>query len=108
MPDALIERLLKSRTFNQGCATVEYTSSALVDIDLHSLVKPDKLDVVDFERKSLDRIGMPAEIAMRHRVPHFQHLFSGGGYAAAYYSYLWSEVLDADAFQAFEETGDPF
>jgi len=108
MPKALLDRLLATRTFNQGFATVEYTACALVDLDLHSLPDPANLDVVDFERKDLERIAMPAEIVMRHRLPHFQHLFSGGGYAAGYYSYMWSEVLDADAFAAFEETGDAF
>jgi peptidyl-dipeptidase Dcp len=108
MPQALLDRVLAARNFNQGCATVEYTSSALVDIDLHSLRDADKLDVTGFERDALTRIGMPDEIVMRHRLPHFQHLFSGGGYAAAYYSYLWSEVLDADAFLAFEEKGNAF
>ncbi len=108
MPEALLDRLLATRTFNQGFATVEYTASALVDLDLHSLPDASALDVTEFERKDLDRIAMPAEIVMRHRLPHFQHLFSGGGYAAAYYSYMWSEVLDADAFAAFEEAGDPF
>ncbi len=108
MPQALLDRVLAARNFNQGCATVEYTSSALVDIDLHSLRDADKLDVTGFERDTLARLGMPNEIVMRHRLPHFQHLFSGGGYAAAYYSYLWSEVLDADAFLAFEEKGNAF
>ncbi len=108
MPKALIDRVLKTRTFNQGFATVEYTSSALVDLDLHELPDAKRLDVSEFERKSLGRIDMPAEIVMRHRIPHFQHLFSGGGYAAGYYSYMWSEVLDADAFEAFRETGDVF
>ena len=108
MPQALLDRLLATRTFNQGFATVEYTACALVDLDLHGLKEPGALDVVDFERESLARIHMPAEIAMRHRTPHFQHLFSGGGYAAGYYSYMWSEVLDADAFEAFKETGDAF
>jgi peptidyl-dipeptidase Dcp len=108
MPKALLERLLQTRTFNQGFATVEYTACALVDLDLHSLPDAAGLDVSDFERRDLDRIGMPAEIVMRHRLPHFQHLFSGGGYAAGYYSYMWSEVLDADAFAAFEETGNAF
>ncbi|MGH6789465.1 MAG: M3 family metallopeptidase [Pseudolabrys sp.] len=108
MPQAMLDRLLETRTFNQGFATVEYTACALVDLDLHGLADPGALDVVTFERESLARIHMPAEIAMRHRTPHFQHLFSGGGYAAGYYSYMWSEVLDADAFEAFKETGDAF
>src|SRR5215468_283199 len=108
MPKALLDRLLATLTFNQGFDTVEYTACALVDLDLHSLPDASGLDVSDFERKDLERIAMPAEIVMRHRLPHFQHLFSGGGYAAGYYSYLWSEVLDADAFAAFEETGNAF
>jgi peptidyl-dipeptidase Dcp len=108
MPQALLDRLLATRTFNQGFATVEYTACALVDLDVHSVPEPAALDVTEFERASLERIAMPAEIVMRHRLPHFQHLFSGSGYAAAYYSYMWSEVLDADAFEAFEETGNAF
>ena len=108
MPQALLDRLLATRTYNQGFATVEYTACALVDLDIHSRREAGTLDVDAFERQSLARIDMPAEIVMRHRLPHFQHLFSGGGYAAGYYSYMWSEVLDADAFEAFAETGDPF
>ena len=108
MPKALLDRLLATRTFNQGFATIEYTACALVDLDLHSLPDAAALDVAAFERKDLERIAMPPEIVMRHRLPHFQHLFSGGGYAAGYYSYMWSEVLDADAFAAFEETGNAF
>lgn len=108
MPEALLDRLLETRTFNQGFATVEYTACALVDLDLHSAPDAAGLDVAEFERRDLERIAMPPEIVMRHRLPHFQHLFSGGGYAAGYYSYLWSEVLDADAFAAFEETGNAF
>ena len=109
MPQALLDRLLATRTFNQGFATVEYTSCALVDLDLHSCARYARRSTsTEFERKDLERIDMPAEIVMRHRLPHFQHLFSGGGYAAGYYSYMWSEVLDADAFAAFEETGDAF
>ncbi|HEX5509572.1 MAG TPA: M3 family metallopeptidase [Pseudolabrys sp.] len=108
MPQALLDRVLATRTFNQGFMTVEYTACALVDLDLHGAPVAGALDVIDFEKKSLERIHMPAEIVMRHRLPHFQHLFSGGGYAAGYYSYMWSEVLDADAFEAFEETGDAF
>jgi peptidyl-dipeptidase Dcp len=108
MPKALLDRLLATRTSNQGFATVEYTACALIDLDLHSLPDVAALDVTEFERRDLGRIAMPAEIVMRHRLPHFQHLFSGGGYAAGYYSYMWSEVLDADAFAAFEETGNAF
>src|SRR5215510_3458380 len=108
MPKTLLDRLLATRTFNQGFATIEYTACALVDLDLHSLADAEALDVAAFERKDLENIAMPAEIVMRHRLPHFQHLFSGGGYAAGYYSYMWSEVLDADAFAAFEETGNAF
>jgi peptidyl-dipeptidase Dcp len=108
MPEALLEKVLASRTFNQGWATVEYTASALVDLDIHCLAEPDGADVVALERETLERIGMPEAIAMRHRVPHFAHVFSGDYYAAGYYSYLWSEVLDADAFAAFQEAGDIF
>ena len=108
MPQALLDRLLATRTYGQGFATVEYTACALLDLDLHALPDATKLDVGKFERDDLARIDMPAEIVMRHRLPHFQHLFSGGGYAAGYYSYLWSEVLDADAFEAFMEKGDAF
>jgi len=108
MPKALLDRLLATRTYGQGFATVEYTACALVDLDLHGFKDASALDVADFERRDLARIAMPAEIVMRHRLPHFQHLFSGGGYAAGYYSYMWSEVLDADAFEAFAETGNVF
>jgi peptidyl-dipeptidase Dcp len=108
MPKALLDRLLATRTFNQGFATVEYTACALVDLDLHGLKDASALDVTEFECRDLERIHMPAEIVMRHRLPNFQHLFSGGGYAAGYYSYMWSEVLDADAFEAFSETGNAF
>ncbi|MEE7490181.1 M3 family metallopeptidase [Methylobacterium oryzae] len=109
MPDALLKKLLAARTFNQGFATVEYTSSAIVDMTLHLSAEGEGgLDVPAFEAEALRRIGMPAEISMRHRTPHFAHIFSGDGYAAGYYSYLWSEVLDADAFDAFREAGDIF
>jgi peptidyl-dipeptidase Dcp len=108
MPEDLLRRLLVARTFNQGFATVEYVASALVDLDIHSQPATAGLDVGGFEQASLARIGMPAEIVMRHRPTHFQHIFSGNGYASAYYSYMWSEVMDADAFAAFEETGDIF
>jgi len=108
MPKALLDRLLATRTYGQGFLTTEYAACALVDLDLHTLPHADKLDVGTFERETLAKLQMPAEIVMRHRLPHFQHLFSGGGYAAGYYSYMWSEVLDADAFEAFEETGNAF
>ena len=107
MPEALLSKLVSARQFNQGWATVEYTASALVDLRLHLDRKPADLDVVAFEQQELARIGMPDAIAVRHRAPHFQHIFSHG-YSAAYYSYLWSEVLDADGFEAFEEAGDIF
>ncbi len=106
MPKTLIERIKAARNFNQGFATVEYTASALVDIELHGLGSADGLDITAFERDTLARLGMPREIVMRHRLPHFMHIM--GGYASAYYSYLWSEVMDADAFAAFEEAGDIF
>src|SRR5580704_10632925 len=108
MPEQLLQRLLAARNFNVGCSTLEYIASAVVDLEFHSLPSPGDIDSNAFEKQALDRIGMPGEIVMRHRPPHFGHIFSGGGYAAAYYSYMWSEVLDADAFAAFEETGDIF
>jgi len=109
IPEDLLRRLVAARTFNQGQTTVEYVASALIDLDLH--LKPasgDAFDTDRFEQAALARTGMPAEIVMRHRPTHFQHVFAGAGYASAYYSYLWSEVLDADAFAAFEEAGDIF
>ena len=108
MPEALIERLAAARRFNQGFTTVEFVAAALFDIELHRIAEPGTIDVADFERRTLTEIGMPGAIATRHSAPHFQHVFSGDGYAAGYYSYLWSEVLDADAFEAFEQAGDDF
>jgi peptidyl-dipeptidase Dcp len=108
IPEELLERLMAARNFNQGFATVEYLSSAFVDLALHRQKDPGNLDVSAFEAETLRTIGMPREIIMRHRTPHFTHVFSGDGYSSGYYSYLWSEVLDADAFTAFEETGDAF
>jgi peptidyl-dipeptidase Dcp len=108
LPDSVLERLLAARNFNQGFATVEYTACALLDLDLHARPDPGGLDIDAFERDFLAAIDMPAEIGLRHRPAHFQHLFAGGGYAAGYYAYMWAEVLDADGFAAFEETGDPF
>jgi peptidyl-dipeptidase Dcp len=108
MPKALLDRVLAARNFHQGFATVEYTASALVDMEFHLLPAAEGLDVAAFEQAALDKIGMPSAIVMRHRTPHFTHVFSGDGYSAGYYSYMWSEVLDADGFKAFEETGDVF
>jgi peptidyl-dipeptidase Dcp len=106
MPAALLAKLKAARNFNQGFQTVEYTSSALVDMAIYACEGQVPIDIDGFERDTLERIGMPAEIVMRHRLPHFMHIM--GGYAAGYYSYLWSEVMDADAFAAFEETGNIF
>jgi peptidyl-dipeptidase Dcp len=108
MPEDLLRKLIAARNFNQGFATTEYLAAAFVDLDFHSLDAPRTVDARAFEAETLARIGMPEEIVMRHRPPHFTHVFTGGGYAAGYYSYMWSEVLDADAFEAFAETGDIF
>lgn len=108
MPKDLLDKLLAAENFNQGFATVEYTACALVDLEVHLLTDTDKLDVTAYERQALEKIGMPEAITMRHRVPHFAHAFAGDGYSAGYYSYMWSEVMDADAFGAFEEAGDIF
>ncbi|WP_026615321.1 M3 family metallopeptidase [Ensifer aridi] len=106
MPEALLDKVLAARTFNSGFATVEFTASALVDMAYHT-AEPVS-DPMMLEAATLEKIGMPKSIVMRHRSPHFLHVFSGDGYSAGYYSYMWSEVLDADAFAAFEETGNPF
>jgi peptidyl-dipeptidase Dcp len=108
LPEALLEKLFASRNFNQGFTTVEYTSCALLDLDLHAKPDPAGIDIEAFEKDFLAGIGMPEEIGLRHRPAHFQHLFAGGGYAAGYYVYMWAEVLDADGFAAFVERGDPF
>jgi peptidyl-dipeptidase Dcp len=109
MPAALIDKINAARTFNQGFATVEFLASAIVDIDFHSATGAEaQRDPMQRQADTLARIGMPREIVMRHATPHFSHVFSGDGYSSGYYSYLWSEVLDADAFAAFEETGNVF
>lgn len=105
MPQELVDRIEASRTFNQGFDTVEYLSSAIVDMRLHDRTVP-ITDVDAFERETLAEIGMPREIVMRHRLPQFGHLFSSDAYSAGYYSYLWSETMDADTWEAFVETGD--
>ncbi|WP_019222154.1 M3 family metallopeptidase [Bartonella rattaustraliani] len=106
MPQELMDKVLSAQTFNAGFSAVEFISSALVDMAFHQ-GKPVN-DPTIFEAQELEKLQMPDAIIMRHRPPHFTHVFSGDGYAAGYYSYMWSEVLDADAFQAFEETDDVF
>lgn len=106
IPRALLDKVLAAQTFNAGFAAVEFTASALVDMAWHTA--GEKADPVTFEAETLKKLGMPEAIVMRHASPHFLHVFSGEGYSAGYYSYMWSEVLDADAFAAFEETGNPF
>ena len=108
MPKAMIDKVLKARNFGQGFASVEYVASALVDLEMHLLPDGKGFDAAAFEAEALARIGMPKSIVMRHRTPHFSHVFAGDGYSAGYYSYMWSEVMDSDAFAAFEEAGDPF
>ena len=106
MPKELLQRLLAASTHDTGFQTVEFLSSALVDLDFHD--GPAPKDAMDAQQATLDRIGMPAAIRMRHATPHFAHVFAGDGYSSGYYSYMWSEVMDADAFDAFKETGDAF
>jgi peptidyl-dipeptidase Dcp len=108
IPDDLIRRIQAARRFNQGFETVEYAASALVDLALHARTSDAPVDAAAFERQEMERLGVPAEVGMRHRLPHFLHLFQSSGYASAYYVYLWAEVLDADAYDAFMEAGDPF
>ncbi len=108
IPDALLELMNEARCFNQGFETVEYTACALIDMALHALPDADCVDITEFERAELARIGMPREIVLRHRLPHFGHLFAGSSYAAGYYVYLWAAVLDADGYDAFVESGNPF
>jgi peptidyl-dipeptidase Dcp len=106
MPEALRDRLLAAATYDQGHATVEFLGSALVDLAFHERAPP--ADPMAMQAQVLADLGMPRAVGMRHATPHFAHVFSGDGYAAGYYSYMWSEVMDADAFAAFEEAGDPF
>ena len=106
--DELISKLTEAGRFNQGFETVEYTACALLDMALHARTDEDGVDISEFERSELARIGMPREIVLRHRLPHFGHLFQGSGYAAGYYVYMWAEVLDCDGYDAFVEAGSPF
>jgi peptidyl-dipeptidase Dcp len=107
IPKDLVEKIKRADTFNQGFDTVEYLSSALIDMKLH-LAGAEKIDADKFERETLTALGMPSEIVMRHRTPQFMHVFSGDGYSAGYYSYLWSDTLTADAWEAFTEAGGPW
>lgn len=107
IPQNLVERIARASTFNEGFATTEYLSSALVDMKLH-LAGSQKIDPDAFERKTLAELGMPSELVMRHRTPQFGHVFSGDSYSAGYYSYLWADVLTADAYEAFVEAGGPY
>lgn len=108
MPQELVEKLKRSQKYGQGFATVEYIAASLLDMDLHMLKDvPDSMDVIEFERKTLVNRGLPAQIPPRYRTTYFNHTM-GGGYTAGYYSYLWAEVLEADAFEAYMETGDIF
>ncbi|HSD67192.1 MAG TPA: M3 family metallopeptidase, partial [Vicinamibacteria bacterium] len=104
IPAELVEKIRKSRQFNQGFQTVEYLAASLLDMDWHTLAEAKEKDATAFEKASMERIGMPAPIVPRYRSPYFQHVFAGG-YSSGYYSYIWAEVLDADAFQAFKEKG---
>ena len=105
IPDALIAKIVKSGTFNQGFATVEYLAASFLDMDWHTADHHEGLDVDVFEKASLDKIGLIPEVVSRYRSPYFRHIFSGDYYAAGYYSYIWAAVLDADAFEAFKEKG---
>ena len=104
IPAALVDKIKRSRQFNQGFATVEYLAASLLDMDWHTLSETKEKDATAFEKATLERIGMPAQIVPRYRSPYFQHVFAGG-YSSGYYSYVWAEVLDADAFEAFKEKG---
>ena len=109
VPDHLLERLKAASLFNEGFATIEYTCCAMFDMAIHSLSEyGEDFDIGKFEQEYLDKIGLPQGIVMRHRPAHFAHLFASSGYAAGYYVYQWAQVLDADVFAAFEETGDVF
>lgn len=107
IPAVLVEKIKKASTFNQGFGTTEYLASALIDMKLH-LADPTDIDIDAFERKTLDELGMPKELPMRHRTPHFGHVFSGEGYATAYYGYMWADVLTSDASEAFTEAPGGF
>jgi peptidyl-dipeptidase Dcp len=107
IPDELVEKIKNSEKFNQGFVTVEYLAAAYLDMDWHTQTEQKDFDANEFEKASMDKIGMIPEIVVRYRSPYFRHVFSGG-YSSGYYSYIWSGVLDTDAFHAFKETNDLF
>ncbi|MBN7824965.1 M3 family metallopeptidase [Bowmanella dokdonensis] len=107
IPDDLVAKIKKAATFNEGFKTTEYLASALIDLKLH-MTDPQGLDPGKFERETLEQLGMPKELVMRHRTPHFGHVFSGEGYSAGYYGYMWAEVLTSDAAEAFAEAPGGF
>ncbi len=107
IPKELVDKIENSSLFNQGFATVEYTAAAYLDMDWHTITEAKELDATKFENNSMSKIGLIKEIKPRYRSTYYNHIFSGG-YSSGYYSYLWSEVLDADAFEAFKESGDVF
>ncbi|MCX7549036.1 M3 family metallopeptidase [Xanthomarina sp. F1114] len=107
IPAELVKKIKKASTFNQGFGTTEYLASALIDMKLH-LADPTDIDIAKFERETLDELGMPKELPMRHRTPQFGHVFSGEGYATAYYGYMWADVLTADASEAFRDAPGGF
>jgi len=107
IPQSLVDKINRSKTFNEGFVTVEYLAAAILDMKLH-LLGDQKIDARAFEKQALDELGMPREIVLRHRLPQFMHVFSSDGYSAGYYSYLWSDVITADAFGAFTEAGGPY
>jgi len=108
MPAALLDKLKRSRQFDQAWATIQYTGPALIDMALHALPNGTPVDIAEFEAEQCAKLGIPADIGLRHGLSHFQHLFCGSSYAAGYYVYMWAEVLEADGFAAFTEAGDPF
>lgn len=107
IPQALVEKIKNSGTFNQGFATTEYLAASLLDMNYHTVAQPGKIDVASFEKAAMDKIGLIPQILPRYRSTYFSHIFDGG-YSAGYYGYIWAEVLDADAFKAFKETGNIF
>jgi len=108
IPEALLDKLEKARRFDQAFAALQYVGSSLLDMALHARTDADGIDISRFEAEERARLGVPSDIGLMHRLPHFRHLFSSSAYAAGYYVYMWAEVLDADAFEAFREAGDVF